>query len=96
MIYEPDAFWEKLRQGYELVMGNRFKGGIRPGAMPFLHQYVGNPILSTLGRLFFRSSVGDFHSGLRGFQRDAILKLDLHTTGMELRVRWWLKLLSIS
>jgi len=78
-----DPFVEKLRQGYDLVMGNRFKGGIRPGAMPFLHRYVGNPILSAIGRLFFRSSIGDFHCGLRGYRRDSLLALDLRTTGME-------------
>ena len=78
-----DPFVDKLREGYDLVMGNRFEGGIRPGAMPLLHQYLGNPVLSTLGRLFFRSGVGDFHCGLRGFKRQAVLDLDLRTTGME-------------
>jgi glycosyltransferase involved in cell wall biosynthesis len=77
------VFVEKLRQGYELVMGNRFRGRIQPGAMPPLHRYLGNPVLTALGRLFFRSEVGDFHSGLRGFNREAILGLDLRTTGME-------------
>ncbi|MDI6768364.1 MAG: glycosyltransferase [Anaerolineales bacterium] len=77
------AFVDALDAGYDLVMGNRFKGGIRPGAMPFIHRYLGNPLLSWLGRLFFRSQVGDFHCGLRGFRRDAILALDLQTTGME-------------
>jgi glycosyltransferase involved in cell wall biosynthesis len=76
-------FLEKLRQGFDLVMGNRFQGGIRPGAMPVLHRYLGNPVLSFIGRLFFRSQIGDFHCGLRGFRRDAILRLDLRTTGME-------------
>lgn len=76
-------FLEKLRQGYDLVMGNRFRGGIQPGAMPFLHRYLGNPVLSTAGRLFFGSPVGDFHSGLRGFRRDAVASLDLRTAGME-------------
>ena len=76
-------FVEKLRQGYDLVMGNRFKGGIKPGAMPPLHQYFGNPLLSGLGRLFFRIPVGDFHCGLRGFRKDAILALSLQTAGME-------------
>ena len=76
-------FLEKLREGFDLVMGNRFQGGIRPGAMPFSHRYLGNPVLSTAGRLFFGSPVGDFHSGLRGFRRDAIAALDLRTTGME-------------
>jgi glycosyltransferase involved in cell wall biosynthesis len=76
-------FVEKLRQGYDLVMGNRFAGGIRPGAMPSLHRYLGNPVLSRVGRLFFRSPVSDFHCGLRGFRKDAIDRLDLRTTGME-------------
>jgi hypothetical protein len=76
-------FVEKLREGYDLVMGNRFKGGIRPGAMPPLHRYLGNPVLTGLGRLFFRSPCSDFHCGLRGFRRDAALRMDLRTTGME-------------
>lgn len=76
-------FVEKLRAGYDLVMGNRFQGGIETGAMPFLHRYLGNPLLSGLGRLFFRSPVKDFHCGLRGFTRAAYEKLDLQTTGME-------------
>jgi glycosyltransferase involved in cell wall biosynthesis len=78
-----EAFVEKLRAGYPLVMGNRFKGGIRPGAMPALHRYLGNPVLSFVGRLFFRTGVRDFHCGLRGFDRDAVRALDLRTTGME-------------
>lgn len=78
-----EAFVEKLRQGYPLVMGNRFEGGIRPGAMPPLHRYLGNPVLSFVGRLFFRAPVGDFHCGLRGFERDSVLRLDLRTSGME-------------
>lgn len=77
------AFLEKLRAGFQLVMGNRFAGGIAKGAMRPLHYYVGNPVLSFIGRLFFRSSIGDFHCGLRGFHRSALLSLDLHTTGME-------------
>ena len=76
-------FLEKLREGFELVMGNRFAGGITKGAMPKLHYYLGNPVLSFLGRAFFRSPCRDFHCGLRGFDRNAILALDLHTTGME-------------
>jgi glycosyltransferase involved in cell wall biosynthesis len=76
-------FVEKLREGYDLVMGNRFLGGIQPGAMPPLHRYLGNPVLTTIGRLFFKSPSGDFHCGLRGFSRKAILDLDLRTTGME-------------
>ncbi|MGB3027324.1 glycosyltransferase family 2 protein [Paradevosia shaoguanensis] len=78
-----DPFLAELRAGKQLVMGNRFKGGIKPGAMPPLHRYVGNPVLSFAGRLFFGSHIGDFHCGLRGFDRDAILALNLRTTGME-------------
>jgi glycosyltransferase involved in cell wall biosynthesis len=76
-------FLEKLNDGYDLVMGNRFQGGIRPGAMPFLHQYLGNPVLSWLGRLFFGCPVGDFQCGLRGFRKEAIDMLELQTPGME-------------
>ncbi len=76
-------FVQKLREGYDLVMGNRFLGGIEAGAMPPLHRYLGNPVLTGLGRLFFRSPCGDFHCGLRGFRRDAVLALKLQTTGME-------------
>ena len=64
-------------------MGNRFRGGIAPGAMPALHRYLGNPVLSGLGRLLYRTDVGDFHCGLRGISRAAILRLDLRATGME-------------
>lgn len=78
-----EGFVEKLRQGWQLVMGNRFQGGIKPGAMPPLHRYLGNPVLTGIGRLFFRSPSGDFHCGLRGFDREAILGLDLQTPGME-------------
>jgi Glycosyl transferase family 2 len=76
-------FVEELRQGADLVMGNRFKGGIAPGAMPPLHKYLGNPVLSFIGRLFFRSNIGDFHCGLRGFNRDSVIALHLQATGME-------------
>ncbi|GAT69529.1 dolichol-P-glucose synthetase [Planomonospora sphaerica] len=76
-------FVEQLRDGADLVMGNRFKGGIAPGAMPPLHRYLGNPVLSFIGRLFFPSAIGDFHCGLRGFRRDSILRLGLQTGGME-------------
>ena len=78
-----EPFVEKLRQGWQLVMGNRFKGGILPGAMPPLHRYLGNPVLTAIGRLFFHSPCGDFHCGLRGFERQAILGLDLQSPGME-------------
>ena len=76
-------FLEKLREGYDLVMGNRFKGGIKPGAMPLLHRYLGNPVLSAIGAWFFGSPCGDFHCGLRGFSKEAITKLNLQTSGME-------------
>jgi glycosyltransferase involved in cell wall biosynthesis len=76
-------FITELRAGKELVMGNRFKGGIEPGAMPPLHKYLGNPVLSFVGRLFFPSVIGDFHCGLRGFNRESALRLNLQSTGME-------------
>ena len=78
-----ESFLVKLREGYDLVMGNRFHGGIAPGAMPFLHRYLGNPGLSWLGRLFFGCPVGDFQCGLRGFRKDTIDALELQTSGME-------------
>ncbi|HEX6528485.1 MAG TPA: glycosyltransferase family 2 protein [Burkholderiales bacterium] len=78
-----EGFVAKLRDGYPLVMGNRFRGGIRKGAMPLLHRYLGNPVLSFVGRLLFRNRVGDFHCGLRGFDREAVRALHLRTTGME-------------
>ncbi|GAA2081402.1 glycosyltransferase family 2 protein [Actinomadura alba] len=76
-------FLEDLRDGADLVMGNRFKGGIAPGAMPGLHRYLGNPVLSFVGRLFFRSKIGDFHCGLRAFRKESIVRLGLQTGGME-------------
>ena len=76
-------FLPKLDEGYDLVMGNRFSGSIEPGAMPPLHRYLGNPVLSSIGRIFFRIPVRDFHCGLRAFRRDPILALNLRTTGME-------------
>lgn len=78
-----DPFVDELRNGADLVIGNRFRGGIEKGAMPFLHRYLGNPVLSFVGRLFFRVPVADFHCGLRGFRRDRILDLGLRTNGME-------------
>ncbi|WP_417309719.1 glycosyltransferase family 2 protein [Devosia sp.] len=78
-----DPFVAELRAGRQLVMGNRFKGGIAPGAMPWHHRYIGNPVLSFVGRLFFKTKPSDFHCGLRGFDREAILGLGLRTTGME-------------
>lgn len=76
-------FLEGLRGGAELVMGNRFRGGIADGAMPPLHRYLGNPVLSFIGRLFYKSHVGDFHCGLRAFSRESIHSLGLSTPGME-------------
>jgi glycosyltransferase involved in cell wall biosynthesis len=76
-------FLEKLREGFDLVMGNRFQGGIMPGAMPWKHKYIGNPVLSWIGRLFFECRAGDFHCGLRGLSRSAYDRLTLQTTGME-------------
>lgn len=84
--YELDnlmPFVEKLREGYDLVMGNRFKGGILPGAMPWHHRYIGNPVLSFIGKLFFRSPANDFHCGIRGFTKAAIEQINPQTTGME-------------
>jgi glycosyltransferase involved in cell wall biosynthesis len=84
--YELSQAWEfvaKLRQGNDLVMGNRFQGTIAKGAMPFLHRYLGNPILSMMGRAFFGIKIGDFHCGLRAFDRKAIEGLNLRCTGME-------------
>jgi glycosyltransferase involved in cell wall biosynthesis len=78
-----DPFIERLRAGDDLVMGNRFAGGIAPGAMPPLHKYLGNPVLSWVGRVLFRTPIRDFHCGLRGFSRASILALGLRTTGME-------------
>ncbi|MBC7442625.1 MAG: glycosyltransferase family 2 protein [Ramlibacter sp.] len=80
---ELDGFVERLRAGDELVMGNRFRGGIEPGAMPPLHKYLGNPVLSWIGRSLFRSPIKDFHCGLRGFNRQSMLALHLQTSGME-------------
>ena len=78
-----DEFVKRLRGGADLVMGNRFAGGIMPGAMPPLHRYLGNPVLSSLGRILFKSKVGDFHCGLRGFRKSSIQDLNLISTGME-------------
>jgi hypothetical protein len=78
-----DAFVDGLRAGNTMVIGHRFRGGIQPGAMPLLHRYLGNPVLSFAGRLFFSSDIGDFHCGLRGVDRAAALKLGLRAPGME-------------
>src|SRR5262249_57595931 len=72
-----DGFVAKLREGYDLVMGNRFKGGIEPGAMPALHRWLGNPLLSFIGRIVFKAELGDFHCGLRGFKKSAVPTFNL-------------------
>ncbi|OEJ98981.1 dolichol-P-glucose synthetase [Flavivirga aquatica] len=82
-ILNLNLFIEKLREGFDLVMGNRFKGVTNKDSMPFLHRYVGNPVLTFVGNLFFKTNIGDFHCGLRGFTREAYNKMELSTTGME-------------
>src|SRR6202795_286323 len=74
---------DKLREGYDLVVGNRFMGGIEPGAMPWSHRWVGNPALTCISRVFFHAPVGDTHCGLRAFRKDAYEKMRLRATGME-------------
>ena len=78
-----DGFVDKLRAGHDLVMGNRFAGGIKEGAMPWKNRYIGNPVLSAIGKTLFSAPAEDFHCGLRGFSKQAFHKLDLRTTGME-------------
>jgi len=78
-----DPFVDRLAAGYDLVIGNRFEGGVESGAMPLLHRYFGNPVLSALGRLLYRSSITDFHCGLRAFRRSAMLQVDPSCPGME-------------
>jgi len=78
-----DGFLQKLREGCDLVIGNRFQGGIKPGAMPWKNRYVGTPILSAIGRALFRARVGDFNCGIRGLSKAAFQRMDLRTTGME-------------
>ncbi|MBO5199647.1 MAG: glycosyltransferase family 2 protein [Clostridia bacterium] len=78
-----EPFLQKLREGYTLVVGNRYEGGIQKGAMPFSHQYVGVPLLSFLGRLRYKTFISDFHCGLRGFDRARALELGLRSPGME-------------
>jgi glycosyltransferase involved in cell wall biosynthesis len=76
-------FLDQLNGGVDLVMGNRFQGGVKPGAMPFLHKYLGNPVLSLIGQVLFGAPVKDFHCGIRGFTTDAFERMNLRTTGME-------------
>ena len=86
-----EGFVEKLRAGYDLVLGNRFEGGISPGAMPALHKFFGNPLLTRIGRTLYGSPSRDFNCGLRGFRRDGILSLDLDAAGMEFAVEMIVK-----
>ena len=86
-----EGFLGKLEEGHDLVIGNRFSGGIRPGAMPLLHRYLGNPVLTLLGRIFFGSPVRDINCGLRGFRREAILALGLNAPGMEFAIEMIVK-----
>jgi glycosyltransferase involved in cell wall biosynthesis len=86
-----DGFVEKLDAGYDLVVGNRFQGGIKGGAMPALHRYFGNPLLTAIGRILYKSPINDFNCGLRGFRRDAILRLGLSSPGMEFAIEMIVK-----
>jgi glycosyltransferase involved in cell wall biosynthesis len=80
---EVPRFVAKWREGFEVVMGNRFRGEIKSGAMPWHHKYIGNPVLSTILRILFRASIGDSHCGMRGFTKSVYQRMDLRTTGME-------------
>ncbi len=82
-LTDLDGFVDGLRRGFDLVVGNRFKGGIKRGAMPLLNRYLGNPVLSLIGRALFASPIGDFHCGMRAFDRQAVLNLNLRAPGME-------------
>jgi len=88
---EVPNFVQELRRGYDLVMGNRFRGGIKPGAMPPLHQYFGNPGLSWLVNFLFGAGVGDSYCGMRGFRRTLYDKLDLRSSGMEFALEFVIK-----
>jgi glycosyltransferase involved in cell wall biosynthesis len=88
---ELGSLVEKLREGHDLVVGNRFRGTIHPGSMPFLHKYLGNPVLSFIGRRLFGTNCGDIYCGLRGFDREQILDLDIRATGMEFAVEMVVK-----
>ncbi|MCG3148425.1 MAG: Undecaprenyl-phosphate 4-deoxy-4-formamido-L-arabinose transferase [Verrucomicrobiae bacterium] len=92
---EVPRFVAKWHEGYEVVMGNRFKGEIKPGAMPWHHKYIGNPVLSTLLRVLFNTSISDSHCGMRGFTKDSYIKMDLRTTGMEFASEFVIKAVKI-
>ena len=89
--WEVRPFLDQLRAGHDLVMGNRFRGEIQRGAMPFLHRYLGNPFLTAVGRRFFGSDCGDFYCGQRGFLRTAALRMELRSTGMEFALEMLVK-----
>lgn len=74
---------EKLREGFDVCMGTRLKGRIMPGAMPWQNRYIGNPVLTAIGKIFFKIHVSDFHCGMRAFRKDKVIALNLVTTGME-------------
>ena len=93
---EVPRFVEKWRQGSDVVMGNRFRGEIKPGAMPWHHKYVGNPALSSLLNLFFRTGIGDSHCGMRGFTRAVYDRMDLRSTGMEFASEFVIKAAQLS
>ena len=80
---EIKPFYDRLKEGADMVIGNRFLGGIEPGAMPYLHRYIGNPFLSGLGKRLYHVEISDFHCGLRGAKKDVLLSLDLCTSKME-------------
>jgi len=86
-----EPFVRRLREGYELVNGNRFKGGIREGAMPWLHRRLGNPVLSFVGRRLYGTPCGDIYCGLRGFDRKKVAELDIRSSGMEFAIEMIVK-----
>jgi glycosyltransferase involved in cell wall biosynthesis len=86
-----EAFVDRLRDGYDLVVGNRFRGGIESGAMPWLHRHLGNPVLSLIGRRLFGTACGDIYCGLRGFDRAKIVALDIRSRGMEFAIEMVVK-----
>jgi glycosyltransferase involved in cell wall biosynthesis len=86
-----EPFVARLRDGYDLVNGNRFKGGIEPGAMPWLHRHLGNPVLSFVGRRLYGTPCGDIYCGLRGFDREKVIALDIRSSGMEFAIEMIVK-----
>jgi len=92
---EVPRFVAKWREGYDLVMGNRFKGGIKPGAMPWSHKYLGNPALTRILNLFFEAGIGDVYCGMRGFTKQVYERIDLRTTGMEFALEFVIKAVKI-